>query len=237
MKQNLKTLNIFLCTLYTLCATESPEATSTTPTAPITSKVPLFPKTENTILSPTLSPAAPNNSPTVPQVGVFFSDNQKNAIKEFITGFSTVWSKTNNTHAQSVHDLDAFMVTHIPTLLLKPVQDLKIGTNTLTKDQILATLKEKTPDELRYENKKVSKATVHKYIDLCVNQAFTQQQTQELFSRYVAVLMDMNDQDYYNTLLSSITENYETKGGCWPGVRNRCATSFAYIIAHQIGAL
>lgn len=227
MKHQLKTLGLFLSTLYTVCATELGEEAIKTPTAPMTSKAPLFPKTDEKTLSAKKSPLSTSLTPSDP----------KQAIVEFITGFSTVWSTASNEHAQSVHNLDAFMEANIPTLLLKTLQDLNIGNNTLTKEQIIATLKDKTPEALRYENKKVSKATVHKYIETCVTQAFTKQQTQELFSRYVAVLMDMDDQDYYNTLLTSIAENYETKGGCWPGVRNRCAISFAYIIAHKIGAL
>ena len=227
MKHKLKTLGLFLSTLYTVCATESGEEAIKTPTAPMTRKAPLFPKTDEKTLSEEKLPLSTSLTPSDP----------KQAIVEFITGFSNVMSKISDTHAQSVHALDAFMDKHIPTHLLTIVQELQIGHSPQTKEQIIATLKGKTPEALRYENKKVSKATVHKYIETCVTQAFTKQQTQELFSRYVAVLMAMDDQDYYNTLLTSITENYETKGGCWPGVRNRCAISFAYIIAHKIGAL
>ncbi|HCU06732.1 MAG TPA: hypothetical protein DIC42_04020 [Holosporales bacterium] len=234
MKQTLKTLGIFLCTLYTVCATQSGEAEIKTPTAPMTSKLPQFPNIEDE----NLLPAAPKSSPIELSLSIpLASSNHKNAIIEFITGFSTVWSTISTEHAQNVHNFDSFMEANIPTRLLKTLQELNIGDNTLTKEQIIAMLKDKTPDELRYEDKRVSKATVHKYIDLCVTQAFTNPQTQELFSRYIMVLTDMNDQDYNNTLLNSITENYETKGGCWAGVRNRCAISFAYIIAHKIGAL
>lgn len=248
MKSTLKTFNILSCTLYTLCAAESPTEKVlaapplpaekiATPTEPVLQYAPQIPGFESVPVSPALLPAAPNSSPAVLSLTPPLATSaQQNTIKEFIAGFSKVMSTTNDAHGQNVHALDPFMQEHIPTHLLKTLQDLKIGDNTLTKEEIIAKLKEKSPDELRYENTKIPKAIVCQYVGTCVNQAFTQQQTQELFSRYVALLTNMDDQDHYNTLLSSIAENYATGGGCWPGVRNRCAISLAHLLSYQINA-
>lgn len=251
MKPILKMLTIFSCALHTVYAAQSPEEKNLTAppspvdaietaTAPVPEQDSQFPDPESESVSPALLPVAPNNSPAelsldpaVPQA----SDAQKRVINEFISGFSTVMSKTSDAHGQNVHDLDVFMQAHIPTHLIKILQEVNIGENTLTKEKVTAILKAKAPAELRYENKKIPQATVHGYIDKCVTQAFTQAQTQELFSRYVEILISMDDQDHYNTLLNSIAENYATGGGCWPGVRNRCAISLAYLVAHKIDAL
>ena len=213
MKQQLKIMSIFLYTLCTVSATESFQDANPMQTA------------------------SNNFSAELPLSLFVATSDQKNAMKDFINGFCLVLSKVNDKNPQNVHILDSFMEENIPTHLLKTIRDLNIGHNTLTKEQIIATLKAKTSNELRYKDKKIPKMTVHRYIELCIAQAFTHKQTQELFSRYVALLIDMQDQQYDNTLLESIIENYKTNGGCWAGVRNRCAISLAYIIAHKIGAL
>ncbi len=250
MKPTLKICTLFSCTVYTLCASEtleekmltappsSPVTEVTTPIGATGQKTPQFPDLESLSVSPAVIPTAPPNSQEALSLSPhpLATSAQKDAIREFIKGFSTVMSKINDAHGQNVHALDPFMLAHIPTHLLKTLQELKIGDNALTKEAIITQLKAKAPIELRYENTKIPKSTIHNYIDQCVNLAFTQPQTQELFSRYVTVLIDMDDQDYYNTLLNSITENYTTGGGCWPGVRNRCAISFAYLVAHRIDA-
>lgn len=248
MNYNFKILSILSCSFYTLCAAEQPhQKIQTAPPSPIErinapTKVPKitqqFPNIDQVAGLQALLPAVPNNSPEVLSLSPPLATSaQKDTITEFITGFSVIISKRDDAKGQNVHDLDQFMIKHIPTHLLKTMQELHIGDNMLTKELVIAHLKENSPDVLKYENKNIPKAVVYHYIDSCIHQAFTQSQTQELFSRYVTVLADMDDKDHYNTLLNSIAENYATGGGCWAGVRNRCAVSLAYLVAHKIDVL
>ncbi|MDP2192914.1 MAG: hypothetical protein Q8K36_00080 [Alphaproteobacteria bacterium] len=201
----------------------------------------LQPPTQSTE-SPSLQPQTPPSTPTFEPLVLpenAFTEREKlrksrDTIEKFINGFSEIMAQTRDKESLDVHKLDHYMDTHVEALLLATMRDLHLGHDAYDLIEIREALCFKAPTVLGYEQQEINKEQTIEYVKSCMKTVDTQPQTKELFSRYHALLLQLNDADYWHTFLLSIAENYQTGGGCWLGVRNRCAISLAYVVDAHI---